>query len=315
MTGTGHTPLGPGAEFDLVRRLLARWGDRARGIGDDAAVLDVPPGERLVASVDTSVDGVHFQRGWMTPREIGYRATAAALSDLAAMAAEPLGLLLSLTLPPALAAWVDALGDGVGEAAGDAGCPILGGDVTAGGELALSLTVLGHAASPLPRGGARAGDRVFVTGRLGAPAAALTAWRQGDTPRPGDRERFVHPTPRLREARWLAAQGVHAMIDISDGLAPEARHLASASGVMLAIVLDELPCVAGVTPLAAAVSGEEYELLLAAPAALDTHDFTHRFDTPLTMIGTVQEATTTDVAFTLHGMRVDPGSGYDHFSR
>ncbi len=315
MSRASHTALGPGGEFDLVRRLVARWGDRAAGIGDDAAVLDVPLGAQLVASVDTSVESVHFRREWLTPREIGYRATAAALSDLAAMAALPLGVLLSLTLPPELAAWVDELGDGVGDAAGDAQCPIVGGDVTAGERLSLSLTVLGHAVAPVRRRGATAGDRVYVTGRLGAPGAALSALRNGERPAPAIRERFAHPQPRLREARWLAEHGAHAMIDISDGLAPEARHLASASGVSLALVLDALPCATDVAPLDAVVSGEEYELLLTAPGPIDIDAFALAFGIPLTPIGEVNEAGATDVSFTLHGMRVDPGTGYDHFSR
>ena len=96
-----HHALGPGREFDAVRALMARWGDLARGIGDDAAVLDVPPGERLVVSVDSSVEDRHFRRAWLTPEEIGYRAATAALSDLAAMGARPLGMLVALALPTA----------------------------------------------------------------------------------------------------------------------------------------------------------------------------------------------------------------------
>ncbi|MFL5606761.1 MAG: AIR synthase related protein, partial [Gemmatimonadaceae bacterium] len=94
-----NIPLGPGAEFDAIRDMLAQWGDRARGIGDDAATLDVPRGEMLVASTDASVEGVHFMRDWLSPGEIGGRAAAAALSDLAAMAARPLGLLLAFGVP------------------------------------------------------------------------------------------------------------------------------------------------------------------------------------------------------------------------
>ena len=102
-----ETRLGPGREFDLVRVMMSRWGDRARGIGDDATVLDVPAGEHLVLSTDTSLEDVHFRRDWLSPEEIGWRATAAALSDLAAMAANPLGVLVALTLS---ARWIDDLG-------------------------------------------------------------------------------------------------------------------------------------------------------------------------------------------------------------
>ena len=96
---TRHLELGPGREFDLVRVLLAEWGKSAERVGDDAAVLQVPPGESIVVTTDTSVDGVHFRRDWLNHFEIGYRATAASLSDLAAMAARPLGIVIALTLP------------------------------------------------------------------------------------------------------------------------------------------------------------------------------------------------------------------------
>ena len=167
--------LGPGREFDIIRGLLTRWGDRARGIGDDAVTLDVPPGERLVVSTDSSVEGVHFKREWLTPREIAYRATAAALSDLAAMAATPLGILVALALPESWLEEVTELGDGIGDAVRLGETHVVGGDLTAGRELSLGITVLGSAAAPLERRGARPGDGVYVTGRLGGPLAALRA--------------------------------------------------------------------------------------------------------------------------------------------
>ena len=115
------TPLGPGPEFDAIREMLRRWGPRARGIGDDAALIDVPAGEQLAVSTDSSVEGVHFRRGWLSPREIGYRATVAALSDLAAMAATPAGLLLALGVPPKWRSDLDALAPGVAWAGTAAG--------------------------------------------------------------------------------------------------------------------------------------------------------------------------------------------------
>src|SRR5690349_5447142 len=259
------TELGPGREFDIVREMQRRWGTLARGLGDDAAILDVPAGHRLVVSTDASVEDVHFRRGWLSPEEIGWRATAAALSDLAAMAATPLGFVVAVTLPDE---WRDALPglvDGIGHAARDAATAIIGGDLTRGRDLALTITVLGHAASPLARGGARPGDALWVTGRLGGPLAALRAFERGDAPLPAHRARFARPRPRLAEARWLAAHGARAAIDVSDGLLAEAAHLAAAGGVRLRVDLDRLPCVEGTSPSDAARSGEEYELLLAAP--------------------------------------------------
>ena len=122
--GTGNIALGKGAEFDMVRRLLSRWGILARGIGSDCAVLDVPPGDKLVLSTDSSVEGVHFRRDWLTPREIGYRASTAAWSDLAPAAAAPVGVLFAVTVP---ADWRTALADiaeGVGESASAAGAAV-----------------------------------------------------------------------------------------------------------------------------------------------------------------------------------------------
>ena len=151
-----HVQLGAGDEFDAIRAMLREWGARAVGIGDDAAVLAAPVGERLVASIDASVEGVHFRRDWLTAQEIGARATAAALSDLAAMAAAPLGLLLALGLPREWRRELDAIARGVGEMASSVGCPIVGGNVTRASELSLTITVLGSSARPLGRDGARA---------------------------------------------------------------------------------------------------------------------------------------------------------------
>ncbi|HEU4628159.1 MAG TPA: thiamine-phosphate kinase [Gemmatimonadaceae bacterium] len=306
----GHAlPLGPGREFDVVRDFLRRWGTAARGIGGDCAELELPPGQRLVVSTDSSVEGVHFRREWLAPREIGYRAAAAALSDLAAAAAEPLGLLLALTVPDGWRADAGALADGVAKAALAAGAPIVGGDLSRGGELSLTVTVLGAAAHPLRRDGARAGDALFVTGALGGPGAAVRAWVGGGVPAAEHRERFAHPVPRLAEARWLRAHGATAAVDLSDGLAADAAHLAAASGVRLRLDVDAVPCVAGVRVEEALASGEEYELLVAAPARLDVAAFARAFGLPLTRVGRV-EAGAPGVA-----ARVDLPHGHDHFSR
>ena len=305
--------LGPGKEFDLVRALEERWGDAARGIGDDAALIDVPPGHQLVVSADSAVDGVHFRRDWLTPREIGWRVAAAALSDLAAMAADPLAMLVSLSIPDA---WLDDildLADGLADAARATSAHIAGGDLTGARELCIAITVLGAAASPLRRNGARPGDVLYVTGRFGGPLAAFTAWQGGGRPSPADRERVAHPVPRVREARWLAEHGAHAAIDVSDGLLSDAAHIAAASQVRLAIALDHLPTLGGLAPDAAARSGDEYELLVASPRDIDAAEFERRFELPLTAIGRI-EAGDADVVATLRGARVAPGGGFDHFS-
>ncbi|HEX6964697.1 MAG TPA: thiamine-phosphate kinase [Gemmatimonadaceae bacterium] len=310
---TRDTALGPGREFDVVRELIARWGERASGIGDDAAVLDVPTGERLVVSTDSSVEHAHFRREWLTAREIGYRATAAALSDLAAMAAAPLGVVVALSCPESWLAELGHIAEGIGDVVAHAGTHVVGGDLTAANELVLAITVLGSSPAPLERRGARPGDQVYVTGALGGPLAALDALLAGHEPSPAARARFVHPTPRIREARWLAARGAHAMIDISDGLLGDAAHIAAASGVRLVLDLDALPTVDGARIAEAVRSGEEYELIAVSPVRLDATAFEHDFGIPLTHIGRV-EAGAPGVEAYANGERVASGAGFNHFS-
>ncbi len=306
-------PLGPGREFDAIRGLLERWGPLAVGVGDDAAVLDVPRGERLVASTDTALDGVHFRRDWMTPREIGYRAVTAALSDLAAMAASPLGILVSVHLPADARDTLNEIADGIGDATRAADTVIRGGNLAAAGALAITTTVFGAAMTPLWRVGARAGDIVYVTGRLGGPAAALGALRSGKRPAPVHRERLAHPVARIAEARWLAARGAAAAIDLSDGLSGDSAHLAAASGVALELSLDALPIIGGASA-DEALGGEEYELLLTARAPIAEGEFSDRFGVPLTRIGVVTDGPP-GVTFMRAGKRVAVPPAYDHFSR
>jgi thiamine-monophosphate kinase len=308
--------MGPGVEFDLIRRMAARWGDLVQHAGDDAAILDIAHGARLVASTDSSVEGVHFRREWLSLQEIGYRATVAALSDLAAMAADPLGLLIAATIPADVAETIELLADGIGQAARDTGTPIVGGDLTGGDRISLTMTVLGSADPPIGRSGAKVGDRVWVTGRLGGSGAALRALLAGHLPSAEHWPRFAHPVARIAESRWLAERGATAMIDISDGLSSEARHIAAASGVSIEIDVTSVPCVPDVLPRAACSSGEEYELLLTAPDEFDVSAFTARFAIPLTAVGTVVESSggESDVTFIEGEERVDLAAGYDHFS-
>ena len=307
-----HLPLGDGAEFDAIRAMLEEWGPHASGVGDDAALLTVPAGERLVASTDATMEGVHFRRGWLSAAEIGERAASAALSDLAAMAASPLGLLLALAVPESWQGELMELARGVGAAAAGARCPIVGGNLTRASELSLTITVLGSAATPLGRAGARPGDRIFVTGRLGGPGAALRDLFAGRTPALAHRERFAAPVPRIDEARWLAAQGARAAIDISDGLLADAAHLARASGVSLTLDLTRLPCIDGVPARDAATSGEEYELLVAVPSAarIDVEAFARSFGIPLTEIGRVVDVGADPVM--IEGGDVVSRRGHDH---
>lgn len=314
MSRETHTALGQGPEFDAIRGMLDGWGPRARGIGDDAAVIATRGDRQLVISTDTSVENVHFRRHWLKPREIGYRAAAAALSDLAAMGAEPMGLLCALAVPESWRRDLDAITEGIGDAAVAAGAPILGGDTSRGGELSITCTVLGSARNPLLRSAARPGESLFVTGRLGGPFAALRALEDGKAPAAPDRERFARPVPRVREGVWLAEQGTHAAIDISDGLAADLSHLAAASGVRIIVNLDRLCIVEGVTKLDAARSGEEYELAVTARADLDVAEFRSRFGIDLSDVGHVEQGDP-EVRFVLGGEPVEVPAGYFHFGK
>ena len=308
-----HTPMGVGVEFDAVRRMLERWGPRARRIGDDAAIITSLGDRAVVASTDTSVENVHFRRDWLSAEEIGYRAAVAALSDLAAMGARPIGMLVAVTVPESWRNELDAITDGIGDAAESACAPILGGDTTRGQELSLTFTVLGSARDVLCRTSARPDDRVYVTGRLGGPLAALRDLQAGRTPSKANRSRFAHPVPRIEEAVWLGENGAAAAIDVSDGLSAELGHLAAASRVGISIRAEDVPTVLGVTPMDAAGSGEEYELIVTSPSNIDATEFRRRFGLDLTQIGTVT-AGAVGVVMTLGDKPVVSPPGYLHFT-
>jgi thiamine-monophosphate kinase len=305
--------LGPGREFDAIRQMVARWGSRAVGVGDDAALVDLPRGDTLVASVDSAVEDVHFRRGWLTGWEIGYRAAAAALSDLAAMGAAPVGMLLAIAIPDSWRPDMLEIAEGVGEVAKRWKAPILGGNTTRGRELSITTTVLGSVFGPLERRAVQPGHRLYVTGRLGASGATLRALLENAEPDPRHREKFARPQPRVAEARWLAGEGAVAAIDVSDGLVADLGHLAAASGVRIELDLDHIPVADGVNPADAAASGEEYELVVSAPVPLDLEAFVAAFRLPLTPIAHAV-AGDPGVEVRRKGRRVANPGGHDHFS-
>lgn len=267
-----------------------------------------------MVSTDVAVEDVHFRRTWFTDSEIAWRSTMAALSDVAAMGAEPLGILTAIVLPLADLAAVDALADGIGAAAREAGARILGGDLSRGPLLSIGVTVLGHSAAPVPRNGASPGDRVYVTGRLGGPARAWRACEQGARPLDAHRVRYARPMARIREGLWLAREGASAMLDVSDGLLADLRNIAAASRVRIDLDVAAVPVIDGATVRDALGSGEEYELAVTAPQPLDTAGFERRFGVPLTEVGTVAASHDAEVRLLNGEGLVDLPSGYDHFS-
>lgn len=310
-----HLWLGGGAEFDRIRGIYARLGAAAYGLGDDCALLRADKAT-IALSIDMSIEGVHFRREWLSLPEIGYRAAVAALSDLAAEGARAAGLLVALALPadrPAGEA-ADVMG-GVGEAATLAGAKVLGGDLSRAPQLIVDVCAVGTAPRPVRRIGAEAGDGVWVTGRLGGMALALRDYLAGRTPSEELVDRFARPEPRLAAGQWLASQGAHAMIDVSDGISSDAAHIAAASGVAVEIALERIPCWPGAPPALAVASGEEYELLVVLPPAFgetQARAFSGLVGLPLTRIGAC--TTGAGVRFTDHGTPVSPPAGYDHFA-
>lgn len=281
--------MGRMGEFELLARIRERLpatGPRIRlGSGDDAAVT--LPGGATATSVDAVVAGVHFRSDVATPAQIGHKALAAALSDLAAMGAEAGEAYVVLGLPGGFDEdrCMELL-DGMAGLAEQTGTTLAGGDLVRAGELFLSITVVGHAPRAedlVSRGGARAGDVLVVTGALGgatAGLALLSTERGAALPDTGSTlqsalvARQLEPMPRLAAGRALADAGATAMIDLSDGLGGDATRLAESSGVALHIAAEAVPRAAGLEQAAAALGldpwqlllgGEDYELLASIP--------------------------------------------------
>ncbi len=247
-------------ELAFVERLRARLPAPPGGqtwVGDDCAVLD---GGRLLCT-DLLVEGVHFRSAWAAPADLGFKALAVNLSDIAAMGGTPEAAVAAVALPEGRSGLADALVDGLVECAERFGCPLVGGDTSSGPGLYIAVTVTGFAGRPVLRSGARPGETVFVTGPLGAAAAALARLEDGEA---ATAEALLRPLPRLEEGRAAAEAGATAMLDLSDGLAVDLPRIAEASGVGIELDGETVPVADGATAAQAVGGGDDYELCFTA---------------------------------------------------
>jgi thiamine-monophosphate kinase len=301
------------AELKLIELIRSALADRSHGrvvrwTGDDAAVVRART--IAVTSIDTVVEGVHFSLATHSPADVGWKALATALSDLAAMGAEAGEAYVSLVVPAGFEG-VEALVREMEALAEATATTIAGGDVVGGPALAATVAVVGWADSEaelVRRDGARPGDLVGVTGELGGSEAGRLLLERGERAPRELLERHLRPRPRLTEGRALAQAGASAMIDLSDGLATDAAHLARAGEVQLTVNLADLPRASSVEAPMAAVGGDDYELLFTiAPA----HRARAEAAASVTWLGEVQAGTGL-VLLDAGGRVIEGLSGYEH---
>ena len=277
--------------IERIRRLARKdsRGTLIRGIGDDCAILQVPPGRQLLATTDLSIEDVHFRRDWHPARSVGHRCLARGLSDIAAMGGEPLACFLSLGVPPRLPQkWVDDFLRGLLALAHRFKVPLAGGDTSSAQKITADILVLGSVprGKALLRSGARPGDRIYVTGQLGGSAAVLKRLYAGEKPAAASARTQFYPEPRIELARRLRELKLaSAMIDLSDGLSVDLAHICQESRASAVIEANDVPVARGATLDLALHGGEDYELLFTAPAKANVP--TKIAGVPITEVGRI----------------------------
>ncbi|MGH3738097.1 MAG: thiamine-phosphate kinase [Micromonosporaceae bacterium] len=309
--------VGETGEFGLISSIIARLGAGSSvllGPGDDAAVVAAPDG-RVVASTDVLVEGRHFRRDWSSATDVGHRAAAANLADIAAMGAVPTALLVALCAPPELpVSWAEQLADGLGEECALVGASVVGGDISASPTLTIAVTALGSLgnAAPVTRGGARPGDVIAVAGRLGWAAAGYTVLSRGFRSPKVLVDAHRRPAVPYRAGPAAARLGATAMIDVSDGLLADLGHLAEASRAAMELRREAFEVPPVMADAAAALGADPYQWILTGG---DDHALAATFppavDLPeeWTPIGRVRDG----AGVTVDGKLYEGPAGWDHF--
>jgi thiamine-monophosphate kinase len=324
VVGVNLSDMGEFGFLERMRDWVGR-GSALVGLGDDAAVAELRSGGRIVATADALVKDVHFRLDWSSPADVGWKAVAVNVSDLAAMGAEPRWLLLTLCAPPdASEDMLRGMYSGMGEACDAYGMELVGGDTVRSGALTLAVCALGEIdGDPVRRSGAKVGDALAVTGPLGRAAAGVNLLLSQNPKKVSPEDAIEcmdahrRPSARVAEGRALQRAGAHAAIDVSDGLGSDVRRLCEASGVGAELDLHRLPVADEVQRIADARGwdavqmvlggGEDLELLVALP-----REMLETIDTDLIEVGRIVEDQS--VWLVHNGEREElPPAGYDHF--
>ena len=304
------------------------------GIGDDAAVVDSPKSGKILLTTDTMVENVHFNTSYARAEDIGYKAMASNISDIAAMAGVPEYAMVTLGLNSETEVeFITGLYKGITAAAQNRGVTVVGGDMTKSAKLFITISLMGRAETRHVRlrSMAQAGDAVMVTGTLGGSAAALRLLKEGFRPGRGMPQalydKHMRPAPRVKEASVAAAEGARAIQDISDGLVADLGHICEASGTGARIFLEKIPLFLNnrrmpkipkpVAQKLALAGGEDYELIITAPISkfhkIKT-EIESQTGTKVTMIGDITDSVGEVLVIDANGATVRRGKkGFDHF--
>jgi thiamine-monophosphate kinase len=311
--------LGETGEFALLDRIAAQHAPAAHvlvGIGDDAAVLTAPSGSTLVC-VDLLIEGRHFRRDWSSALDIGRRSAAASLADIAAMGGAATALVIGFAAPTDLPThWALEFDAGLREEAALVGAAIVGGDISVADAIMISVTAIGGVAKPVLRSGAHPGDRIAIAGRLGHAAAGLAILQRGFRAPKALVDAYRVPHPPYEHGVLAGRAGASAMIDVSDGLIADARHIAHASAVVMDLDRALIPVDSVLTETAAAYTMDPLEWVLTGGddhALLATFPAKTKIPAGFTVIGVVTEGDEPGVC--LNGTPISARGGHEHFRR